>query len=208
MINNKFISKQVLTGEGSKEHSDYVYFITGGEVKVVREIYISVRHRSHGQKPLFLRPTSSEVKRMTTPRDMKRRRDDLKAPELCRRRLWTICTLGKGLYFGVGENLDKSYLVSKTRVEVIKIPKSQFVKHGKGRIMERLREDLNELLPGNELVFNAFLQGMKWERYKDKVVKQVLEKRKLSNPTKIQDVPLAIQEDSASVFEALNRSLF
>ena len=145
---------------------------------------------------------------MTTHQDRNKRRNKLKVPELCRRRWWTICTLGKGLYFGVGENLDKSYLVSKTRVEVIQVPKSQFVKHGKGRVIDRLREDLNELLPGNDLVFKAFLRSMKWERYKDKVVRQVLEKRKFANPTNIQDVPLAIQEDYASVFEALNKSLF
>ena len=177
-------------------------------MKVVREIYISVRYQTHGRRPIYVRPSSSEVRRMTTTQDVNRRRDDLKAPELCRRRWWTICTLGKGLYFGVGENLEKTYLISKTRVDVIQIPRSQFVKHGKGRVIDRLREDLNELLPDNNSVFASFVRGMKWECYKDKVVNQVLENRSFPHSTTIHDVPLSIQEDSASVFEALNKSLF
>ena len=177
-------------------------------MKVVREIYITVRYRTHGRRPIYVRPSSSEVRRMTTQQNVNRRRDDLKAPELCRRRWWTICTLGKGLYFGVGENLEKSYLITKTRVDVIQIPRSQFVKQGKGRVIDRLREDLNELLPDNKTIFNSFVQGMKWECYKDKVVNQVLENRRFPHSTSLYDVPLSIQEDSASVFEALNKSLF
>ena len=102
-------------------------------------------------------------------RNLLERRHSLETTELLQRRFWTICSLKKGLYYGVGENLENTYLLTKSRMEVIRVPRSQFIKFGRAKMLDRLRDDLNEILPDNTSVFQAYHRSLKWEKYKEEV---------------------------------------
>ncbi len=55
-------------------------------------------------------------------------------------------------------------------MEVIRVPRAQFIKHGRAKMLDRLKEDLNEILPDNDSVFMAYHRDLKWDKYKEEVM--------------------------------------
>ncbi len=59
-------------------------------------------------------------------------------------------------------------------MEVIRVPRAQFIKRGRAKMLDRLKEDLNEILPDNDSVFMAYHRGLKWDKYKEEVMQFLL----------------------------------
>ncbi len=199
--------------EGEQD-SEFVYFILSGEVNVVRKIQISVSEKT-GVRQYALKSAASAQAQcqlhvdQSSPEDQRDQKEPSKSNTtyLCSTRLWIICTLRKGMFYGVGERMDDTYLVAKERAAVVQIPKSQFIKYGKATEIQllNLKESLNEMLPTDEALFEHFLLGMNREQYKENLLEEDVRNRKFRINASPQDVPASVQELYPSVFYALKR---
>ena len=62
----------------------------------------------------------------------------------------------------LGEDLTDTYIIANDRVECLLIPRSQFVKKGNNKILDKLRDDLNDYIPSNEQAFQTYISDNKW----------------------------------------------
>ncbi len=238
----------------SKKDPDFVYFITSGEIKIVREVCLKIsttaagrrkfelarrgegheepdsdnpisvgfRKRSSDSKDAGHDQTEERVDRSESERQHEgetsssgneaSHRDETakstgKPSVVISKRFWSVCTLGPGLYYGVGEQLGNCHLIAKERAEVIQIPRLQFILKRRAADLDKLRENLDDLLPCDEVLFQMFLDDMRWEHYKKQVVNEVVERRKLRTNTAEQDAPRSGADNSQSVYSALVNSL-
>ena len=64
-----------------------------------------------------------------------------------------------GYYFGVGENMTDTYLVTQTPVECMFMPRVHFHRAGQVHHLERLREKIDNCIPSNKQLFKKYFIG-------------------------------------------------
>jgi len=183
-LNNACLMKEYLSGAvilgpnlKTDQYEDKVFFVSSGECLVVRDIILMIEPLPFGgQKVIF--PSDAIRKRLMKKRDLAERRHSMYYK--VERRLWQVCSLKKGLYFNTGEDMTDTYIIANDRVECLLIPRSQFVKKGNMKILEKLKDDLNACIPSNEEAFKTYISDNRWNKYKRSVIQEVLERRNVS----------------------------
>ena len=66
--------------------------------------------------------------------------------------------------------MTDTYIIANDRVECLFIPRSQFVKKGNMKILEKLKDDLNACIPSNEEAFKTYISDNRWNKYKRSVI--------------------------------------
>ena len=61
--------------------------------------------------------------------------------------------------FGLGENMSKTFVISKQRVAVLLMPHHIFTKEHGFDQLKRLREEINASLPNNNKLFKSYCTG-------------------------------------------------
>ena len=92
--------------------------------------------------------------------------------------------------------MSKTFLICAGRVEVLFVPRVQFMKVGRSRLLDKLKNDLEKALPTNRQLFKLYFQECEWEKYKQEEVLQVKSNRNIPNPTRREDVPYTIRVGS------------
>ena len=92
--------------------------------------------------------------------------------------------------------MSKTYLICAGRVEVLFVPRVQFIKWGWSRLLEKLKYDLEKSLPTNKMMFKLYFQECEWEKYKKEEVDEVKSHRNIPNCTRKEDVPYTIRVGS------------
>lgn len=67
-------------------------------------------------------------------------------------------------------------MVTKGRCECILVGTAQFRKHGKCTDLHNLTSQLESRLPSNKEAFKKYMLQRKWENFKAKVVKEVMDR--------------------------------
>jgi len=184
-LNNTCQIKEYLSGAvilsqqliNSDQFEDKVFFVSSGECLVVRDVILMIEPLPFGgQKVIF--PSDKIRRKLMKKRDLAERRQSMYYK--MERRFWQVASLKKGLYFNTGEDLTDTYIIANDRVECLLIPRSQFVKKGNNKILDKLRDDLNDYIPSNEQAFQTYISDNKWNKYKRSVVEGVVQRRNSS----------------------------
>lgn len=86
---------------------DYVYFVQSGRCKVIREVTAVKTKLPFGKSHLALVPLGR------TPK--------LSKEQILEKRYLVLMTIGRGGYFGVGEDLDQTWIISEGEVKYTRI---------------------------------------------------------------------------------------
>ena len=96
----------------------------------------------------------------------------------------------------LGEDLTDTYIISRTRVELLQVPRLMFLKTHHSGVLQEMCANLNSALPNNQQIFRLYFEESNWSNYKHSVVQEVIRKRAVPHTTSLLDVPYAIREDS------------
>ncbi|XP_064637922.1 uncharacterized protein LOC135494101 [Lineus longissimus] len=198
MANNcksvEYVTDQVIIGN-TKAISENVYFIKSGSAIVIRQMIIIREQFDNGHVkyhfPSSLRPgfnVATQNARARRPTRM-----SLCSHMIEERHLMSLCKLRSGSYFGVGEDLMDTFVVSAEKTEVIMVPRVLFVKYGQPKMLERMRIDWETVLPDMRTTFNRYIEDKKWRAYRQEVVDEVISRRRSVRCTRIEDVPLSFR---------------
>lgn len=86
---------------------DYVYFVQSGRCKVIREVTVVKTKLPFGKSRLALVPLGK------TPK--------LSKEQILEKRYLVLMTICRGGYFGVGEDLDQTWIISEGKVKYTRI---------------------------------------------------------------------------------------
>lgn len=92
--------------------------------------------------------------------------------------------------------MPDTYILSKDRTDILMVPRVQFMKYGRMRTIDQMREDLNTVLPSNDDLYRQFYDGRKWDEFKQRVVDEVIQRKSKPHTMKIEDVPYTIRMES------------
>ena len=155
--------------------SDKVYFIIQGMCKVVQKIYVwgKVCDVSCHLSDSFKLPPISIGKRPIINASQP-------PSESCGMKVvkkwWVLRSLYPGDYFGVGEGDEGVSVISDQKVELLVVNKMVFLKHERGRGLNKMQAEMSKSYPSREAALNSFIDIKKWSGYKRHLVKESAKK--------------------------------
>ncbi|XP_077987469.1 uncharacterized protein LOC144442072 [Glandiceps talaboti] len=148
---------------------DNIYIIVSGHCKVVREIELVHSKLPCNRTKLILPPINKNnevVRNVVTSKS-----------ETLHRHLLHICTIGKGQYFGVGEDLRKTYIISAGKVECLLVNTVVFTRHGdRGKTLDNIKRVTRNFLPEREQLFQCYMDNKRWRSYKKKMIMDIVQR--------------------------------
>ena len=162
-----------------------VYFLVKGECHVVQQVSLLESTENHTNIQLAIdskkRRTSVYIPPDTSIpsiliRNPKFKQISYQPPKQRTTRWWVVYTLEPGEYFGIGEGHKGTSIVSKTRVDVLEISAAIFKKYDRRQIMCRMRNEVSLLYPTQQEALRSYLDAIRWNEYKQKVVTEAVEK--------------------------------
>ncbi|KAJ7381256.1 hypothetical protein OS493_001373 [Desmophyllum pertusum] len=172
--------------------ADDVFFIQSGKCRVVREITMIHKESSSGIR-LRLPPINFTDRGLINSND--------KCKERVVKKFLTIHVLKKGDFFGVGEDLKKTFIISVGRVHCVLISQLIFMKKERGKTLEALKQKLSEAFLTKKEAFKYYNEDRNWKIYKKKLVDDIIKRRKRPHYTTFDDVPVVVRVDNAHYFE-------
>ncbi|XP_071787118.1 uncharacterized protein [Asterias amurensis] len=165
---------------------DDIYFIKSGVCKVVREFTLLQSCLPFGHTKLSLPPLDANH---NVPESFKPERYQRVV-----RKLLHVANIGRGKFFGVGEDLHGTHIISTGKVECILVSRVSFMRHDRGISLEQMQSMVSQLYPSYDETFANFLLDKKWRAYKRRLVKELMQKRNIPNNTTREDVPLILRQ--------------
>ncbi|XP_072039345.1 uncharacterized protein [Amphiura filiformis] len=176
-----YLPNTVILGDLT-EPPDRVYFIKSGKCKVVREITMLQSQLPHGRTQYSLPPINGKHDVTKTLK--------LEKHQKLMGKYLHVATIKSGDFFGVGEDLQKTFIISIGRVECILVSQVAFLRHERGRCLEPMRMTVENRIPSYQTAFENYLESKRWRAYKRGLVKELAARRHIPNSTKFSDVPL------------------
>ncbi|XP_022803352.1 cAMP-dependent protein kinase regulatory subunit-like [Stylophora pistillata] len=170
--------------------ADDVYFIQSGKCRVVREITVIKKESSSGKIKLTLPPinfTDNYIKN--------------KPKESVVRKFLTIHILNRGDFFGVGEDLKKTFIISVGRVHCLLISRLIFMKKERGKSLEAMKQHMSETFLTHKQAFKSYIEDRDWKIYKKKLVDEIVKKKRRPNCSTYDDVPIVVRIENNHYFE-------
>ncbi|CAB3976907.1 Hypothetical predicted protein [Paramuricea clavata] len=158
----------------------FVYFVQSGRCKVIREVTVVKTKLPFGKSHLAL------VRPGKTP-------PELSKDQSLEKRYLVLMIIGHGGYFGVGENLDQTWIVSEEKVECLLVKRSVFKKHDGGRELALLRQKLISSYPSRKEAFKSYIMERNWRKYKKALIDELVRVRCKHVNTKYRDIPHVIR---------------
>jgi hypothetical protein len=66
--------------------------------------------------------------------------------------------------------MKSTYMIAKTKVEVLFVPRLQFVRTGRMRYLDTMRREVEAAIPSNEQLLGVFARKRDWLIYKDGIL--------------------------------------
>lgn len=107
-----------------------------------------------------------------------------------------MCVLEEKSTFFDNDSLENRRVIAKNYVKCLLIPSYWLIQHNKGNVWSRVSHYLKRHIPDKKTVFKEFVNNRRWQEYKTKLTKDILNKRKFPNNTTIHDVPYSIRVNS------------
>ncbi|XP_038057298.1 cyclic nucleotide-binding domain-containing protein 2-like [Patiria miniata] len=171
----------------AQAHDD-IYFVKSGTCKIVREVTLLQSKLPFGDTKLSLPPLDADHNVPDSFKPEKHQR--------LIRKLLHIANIGRGKFFGVGEDLRRTHIISSGKVECILVSRVSFMRHDRGKSLESMQQMVEQLYPSYEETFTNYLQDKRWRAYKHGLVKELMLRRNIPNNTTIEDVPLILRQDN------------
>lgn len=73
------------------------------------------------------------------------------------------------------------------------------MRHERGRSLVSMKDTMAEFFPSYEESFSRYLDDKRWRTYKHNLVKDLVNRRRIPNNTKMTDVPLILRIESGPV---------
>lgn len=106
---------------------------------------------------------------------------ELKRHENLEGRHLNITELKEGDYFGVGEDLRRTHIISLTLVDCLTIPRSVFEKANRLIFLDDLKNELEDAIPTDQQIVDEWLARKTWETYKKHNLADFYSKRKIAD---------------------------
>ncbi|XP_062520482.1 uncharacterized protein LOC134195480 [Corticium candelabrum] len=100
--------------------------------------------------------------------------------------------LRPGDFFGVGEDLRNSCIVTLSKVECLVVSRLVFIKHDRSITLDSMTQEANSLMPTPTAVYQRLVEKDRWQTYKKQVLSHVIRQRssrKNTTHASIQDAP-------------------
>ena len=99
-----------------------------------------------------------------------------------------------------GEDMTATYIIAKTRVDVLVVPRLLFVRTGRLRQIDVLRCEMDSLIPTDAMLLRLISTERDWEMYKCSVSNNVVRRRRQWTCAKYEDVPASMVRESPTSF--------
>lgn len=113
---------------------------------------------------------------------------------------WPYCDIHIQLLYNLcsssGERLRNTYVISHKAVTCLVVPRLMFWRHGHMSILFKMRDDLEASVPPEGDLSRLYWEAAQWERYKQDITTEVRQRKRIPIPTKLEDVPQSIRDDS------------
>ncbi|ESO89432.1 hypothetical protein LOTGIDRAFT_165029 [Lottia gigantea] len=167
--------------------SEYVYFITKGNCVVVRRIQMIRQKSPHLESTLHLPEDACG------PSFFRKNYGRYWRKQTHEYRFATMFILQTGDYFGVGENLTNTFVISKGKAQCLRVNSVQFEIQTHTEDLVKMAEVREPMLVSNQYLYSTLMATKAWNKYKKELVEEIASKRKVPTTTKMEDVPLSIR---------------
>ena len=107
--------------------------------------------------------------------------------------------------FSAGERLRDTYVISRSVGTCLIVPHLVFWRHGHMTTLLKMRDELEASVPRESDLSRLYWEAGRWQRYKRHITNEVRQRKRIPNPTTIEDVPRSLREDVGE-FVTLARS--
>ncbi|KAI8500972.1 hypothetical protein Bbelb_210670 [Branchiostoma belcheri] len=149
-----------------------VFFVVSGECRIVRRMAFLERTHPDGTKALAMAPKKNTGYK-------------LKPYEEIVPRFLQVGVLREGQFFGIGEQLKSIFYLSGcvSSAKILRVDRALLYRHDDGITLGRLEFMARGMIPTKAETFTTFMETRLWEKFKAKVLREVLE-RKRTNKTR------------------------
>ena len=92
--------------------------------------------------------------------------------------------------------MTNTYVVAKNKVEILEVRRIKFIKNGRWKLAEKMRSEFDKAMPTNKQLYENYMLESTWDHYKQKLVKDIVNKRSIHNNTTWEDVPYTLKMNS------------
>uniref|UniRef100_T1J996 Cyclic nucleotide-binding domain-containing protein n=1 Tax=Strigamia maritima TaxID=126957 RepID=T1J996_STRMM len=170
----------------STERPEFLYFISNGRFRII-EVLRLITDTTHFKKHFNLQMAPMHM----TSRELLK---SLLPWQTVTSRFLHIMTLGKGQFFGAGEDLQRRYIVAWGKAECIQIPHAFLRRNDLTDWVELLQDTMQAALPTHNYVFSEFVERATWRAYKRQLLQDLVSRSKKIVLTQLEDVPLSIRQ--------------
>ncbi|XP_058065439.1 cyclic nucleotide-binding domain-containing protein 2-like [Anopheles bellator] len=114
-----------------------------------------------------------------------------------------VGTLSCGAVFGLGEPLEHRMVVARTAVQCLTVPRNWLLakRQNVGNTWERLRMRLEAAIPSRRQLFEQFVRGQRWRRYRKQLVDAFVRRNPRNDPaiTRPTDVPIICRVEQGDI---------
>jgi len=166
----------------TREKQESVYFIMSGQCKVVRQIPIKIRRLPFAKERITLAAVDDKDE---LRKDVKTDSKDERIKDI----YLVIQVLKEGSYFGVDEKIGKSSVITITKAELLKIPRTNLTKYERGSFFAYVNSMAMRQYPDRTETFKRYMMERRWSMYKKEVVNGIVSNRSGRLSASMHDVP-------------------
>ncbi|XP_078611470.1 uncharacterized protein LOC144881940 isoform X1 [Branchiostoma floridae x Branchiostoma japonicum] len=151
-----------------------VFFVVSGECRIVRRMAFLERTHPDGTKALAMAPKKNSGYQ-------------LKPYEKIVSRYLQVRMLKEGELFGLGQQLKSIFYLSGsvTSVKILRVDRALLYRHDNGLTLGRLEFRTQGMIPSKVETFTTFMQSRLWKKFKEKVLREVLERKRINKTRKM-----------------------
>ncbi|XP_052078266.1 uncharacterized protein LOC127716181 [Mytilus californianus] len=164
--------------------TDAVYFISKGKCDMIKKVSLLRTQSPYLRPSLFLSDNKKDHSEFLNKPYGKHTR-------ICRteNHMLTVMSLYPGDYFGVGENLQDTFIITNGKVECLLINSAFFAINLMMDRLDEMKDKNEEKIPSNQNLYLKFEANRKWTEYKKSLVENVVSRKRIPNVTTKEDIP-------------------
>ncbi|XP_066291679.1 uncharacterized protein [Branchiostoma lanceolatum] len=151
-----------------------IYFVVSGECRIVRRMAFLERTHPDGTKALAMAPKKNSGY-------------ELKPYEKIVSRYLQVRILKEEEFFGLGEQLKSIFYLSGSvsSVKILRVDRALLYRHDDGITLGRLEFMARGMIPSKAETFTTFMETRLWEKFKEKVLREVMERKRRNKARKM-----------------------
>lgn len=171
---------------GDKSHlTETVFFINKGKCDMIKKVQL-LRTQSPYLRPSLFLPSP---KNQDTSKFMNKSYGKQMRISRTENHLLTVMSLYQGDYFGAGEDLTDTFIISKGKVECLLINSAFYAINLMVDRQEKMKTEREKKIPPNLELYKRFEENRRWTEYKKNLVEGVKKWKMVPNVTTTTDIP-------------------